>query len=127
MGPLSVPSVISCLKTLVVILLLDTVFFVGMKRYFEDQIIAVQKTMFTVKYEGVLFTYFMMAMGIQTMIIDQQWTPWEAAWWGLVVYGIYEGTNYSIFKNWKWSTVCMDTLWGAVLVGTTVYVRKEWV
>ena len=40
---------------------------------------------------------------------------------GWVIYGVYEGTNYGILKNWKMSTVIIDTLWGSVLFGLTTY------
>ncbi len=36
---------------------------------------------------------------------------------GILVYAIYEFTNYSILKDWPKKLVIIDTLWGGVLYG----------
>lgn len=36
---------------------------------------------------------------------------------GLVTYGIYDFTNYSILANWPWRITCIDFIWGMVLCG----------
>lgn len=36
---------------------------------------------------------------------------------GLVTYGIYDFTNYSILANWPWQITCIDFIWGMVLCG----------
>ena len=36
---------------------------------------------------------------------------------GLVVYGVYNSTNYSILKNWPVRIAIMDTLWGVFVCG----------
>lgn len=36
---------------------------------------------------------------------------------GIIVYGIYEFTNYAGLKDWPWNLVIIDTLWGGVLFG----------
>lgn len=45
----------------------------------------------------------------------------EAFLLGLVIYGVYETTTYSVLKNWKISTVITDTLWGGVLFYLTTF------
>ena len=44
---------------------------------------------------------------------------------GLVIYGVYETTNYAIFKNWTLSTVLLDTAWGAILLGLTTFLTYQ--
>jgi uncharacterized membrane protein len=39
---------------------------------------------------------------------------------GMCVYGIYEGTNYAVFKNWPPYLFVVDTLWGGILLYLTV-------
>ena len=46
----------------------------------------------------------------------------EAFLLGLVIYGVYETTNYALFKNWSLATVFIDTLWGGVLFASTTYI-----
>jgi uncharacterized membrane protein len=36
---------------------------------------------------------------------------------GLVVYGVYNGTNYSILKGWTPKVAILDTLWGVFVCG----------
>ena len=40
---------------------------------------------------------------------------------GLVIYGVYEGTNYAILKKWPLKIVIMDTLWGGILFALTSF------
>ncbi|MCE3046463.1 DUF2177 family protein [Legionella sp. 16cNR16C] len=36
---------------------------------------------------------------------------------GLVTYGIYDFTNYSILAGWPWKITLIDFIWGMVLCG----------
>ena len=36
---------------------------------------------------------------------------------GLVTYGLYDFTNYSILANWTWKITVIDFIWGMVLCG----------
>ena len=36
---------------------------------------------------------------------------------GLVTYGIYDFTNYSILANWPWKITLIDFAWGMLLCG----------
>lgn len=36
---------------------------------------------------------------------------------GLVTYGIYDFTNYSILANWPWKITLIDLIWGVGLCG----------
>ena len=36
---------------------------------------------------------------------------------GVVTYGIYDFTNYSILANWPWNITLIDFTWGIVLCG----------
>ncbi len=40
---------------------------------------------------------------------------------GAMAYGTYEFTSMSIMKNWSWTMVATDTLWGAVLTGFSAW------
>lgn len=36
---------------------------------------------------------------------------------GAMAYGTYEFSSMAIMKNWSWSMVATDTIWGALLTG----------
>ncbi|BAQ71443.1 hypothetical protein NHU_04330 [Rhodovulum sulfidophilum] len=40
---------------------------------------------------------------------------------GAMAYGTYEFTSMSIMKNWSWTMVATDTIWGAVLTGFSAW------
>jgi uncharacterized membrane protein len=40
---------------------------------------------------------------------------------GAMAYGTYEFTSMSIMRNWSWSMVATDTIWGAVLTGFSAW------
>lgn len=41
------------------------------------------------------------------------------AFLGALCYGTYEFTSFAVMRDWHWRMVLADTLWGAVLTGTT--------
>lgn len=40
---------------------------------------------------------------------------------GLMAYGTYEFTSYSIMRDWHWSMVVTDVLWGGVLTAVSAW------
>ncbi len=54
---------------------------------------------------------------------------WVGGLFGLVVYGVYEFTNYALLKNWGLPVVFLDLVWGAILCGANsglVYFIRGW-
>ena len=40
---------------------------------------------------------------------------------GAMAYGTYEFTSYAIMRDWHWSMVVTDTLWGATLTAFSAW------
>lgn len=40
---------------------------------------------------------------------------------GAVAYGTYEFSSMTIMKNWSWTMVATDTIWGALLTGFSAW------
>jgi uncharacterized membrane protein len=40
---------------------------------------------------------------------------------GLMAYGTYEFTSYAIMRDWHWTMVVTDTLWGGVLTAVSAW------
>ena len=40
---------------------------------------------------------------------------------GLMAYGTYEFTSWSVMRDWHWSMVVTDTLWGGVLTAFSAW------
>ena len=41
---------------------------------------------------------------------------------GFVIYGVYNGTNYTTLEKYKLSTAMIDTVWGTCLQGVTAVI-----
>ncbi len=42
------------------------------------------------------------------------------ALYGVIVYGVYSGTNYVVFPQWTITLLVTDVLWGAFLCGSSL-------
>ena len=40
---------------------------------------------------------------------------------GAMAYGTYEFTSYAIMRDWHWTMVATDTIWGAALTGFSAW------
>lgn len=40
---------------------------------------------------------------------------------GAMAYGTYEFTSYAILRDWHWTMVATDTIWGTVLTGLSAW------
>lgn len=58
-------------------------------------------------------------------ILREKRTPWEAALLGWSIYTVYETTNKATLKDWPWTMVVADTLWGGVLFALTTFVYQR--
>lgn len=78
-------------------------------------------------YMAGVFTYSIMVIGLYYLVLkDAPSKPplgsegclsnlRKAAMLGLLVYGVFDGTNMVLFKNWSTQMAVMDTLWGTFL------------
>jgi uncharacterized membrane protein len=68
-------------------------------------------------YAG-LFVYVLLAVGIYFLVLGNMFsngyfsTFLVGAFFGLIVYGIYDFTNYSTLKNWSLKLSFVDWGWG---------------
>jgi uncharacterized membrane protein len=64
-------------------------------------------------------------VGINYFIIKPRKSVSEAFLLGLVIYGVYETTNYALLSNWSFLTVIIDTLWGGILFALTAFIINQ--
>jgi uncharacterized membrane protein len=106
-------------------LLFDGIYIYSTAGYFDKQINMVQGSTIRVNLLGTFITYIFLLAGLNYFILSPNKSWKEAAILGLFVYGVYEYTNLSILKSWKWETTVMDTLWGGVLFGATTFLTQD--
>lgn len=105
----------------VILIALDYAYISLNKKMFETQVIKVQKTAMIPNTFGFILCYVFIILGLYYFIIRTHKRPIEAFILGIFVYGVYELTNYSIFKKWSPMMVVMDTTWGGILFYVTTY------
>ena len=112
------------LISLFIILMLDFVYFSFFKGYFFSVISKVQQSPVVLNITPMLLIYTILASSLNYFIIDKKGGLVDAFLFGAVVYSIYELTNYVIFKQWPIKMVLIDSLWGGILMASTVYISR---
>lgn len=108
--------------TLLSLLVIDA-FYLGFTRGIWDlQVASVQRVSMQPRILGAVVCYLLMTGGLWYFILRDRRTVGEAMLLGFVIYGVFDSTNYAIFKKWKWQNALMDTIWGGILFGITTQV-----
>ncbi len=106
----------------ILLISIDSIYLSIITNYFTDQIQKIQSSQLKINYLGAALCYIFLIVGINYFIIKPNKSVNEAFLLGIVIYGVYETTNYALFKNWSILTVIIDTLWGGILFGLTTYI-----
>jgi uncharacterized membrane protein len=110
------------LASAIIFVVIDFIYLNLIKDFFGKQIKSVQGSEITVNILGAVLCYIFLIIGINYFIIKPRKSVQDAFLLGLIIYGVYETTNYALFKNWSILTVIMDTLWGGILFAITTYI-----
>lgn len=80
---------------------------------------------------GVL-VYVLLVLGVMVFVLPRLagsssflMVAGYGALFGLIVYGIYEFTNYTILKGWPGAFIALDVVWGAV-IGVIAVLLARW-
>jgi len=106
----------------VVLLILDGIYIYLTKNMFADQITNIQRVVMQLKPLGAIVCYALLVAGINYFIIQRNRSVLEAFFLGVVIYGVYESTNYATLKKWTPELAVLDTLWGGSLFALTTYI-----
>lgn len=105
------------------IILLDLIW-LGLiqKNNWNDQVYAIQGSKLIFRMLPAIITYAVMVIVILSLAVSRtkkQTLLRDSLVYGFFVgfamYGVFNGTNYSIFKDYKITTALTDTLWGVFL------------
>jgi uncharacterized membrane protein len=106
----------------IVFISIDFIYLNVMKSYFDKQIQNIQGSKIELNLLGAALCYIFLIYGLNYFIIKPRKSVNEAFLLGIVIYGVFETTNYALFKNWSIITVIIDTLWGGLLFASTTYI-----
>lgn len=103
----------------VTLLALDSIYLSVTKPFFSSLIKNIQNKELQVRLMPSVAAYIFILFGLYTLIISKHRSAKEAFYLGMVIYGVFELTNYAIFDKWTIYPVIFETLWGGVLLYLT--------
>jgi uncharacterized membrane protein len=111
--------------SLVSILLLDFVWLGWLMRgFYRDQLAPfarMQGGALAPIWPVAILVYLLLAAGVAVFVVPKAtdvplwWTLARGALFGVVVYGVYDLTNYSTLAGWPLAMTVVDLGWGAVV------------
>ena len=99
----------------IIFVLVDSLYLYSSKDYFQRQITSVQKSPLQLRIGSTILCYIALVFGLWYFVLREKKSWIHAFLFGVVIYSVYETTNYATFQKWKPLTVIMDTLWGGIL------------
>jgi len=109
-----------------VLLALDAAYLYSNMKMFSEQITKVQRVVMEFRPEGAVLCYLALVLAINYFILQQpDKTAMDAFILGVVIYAVYETTNYATLKKWSAMTVIMDVIWGGTLFATTTVLTNQ--
>lgn len=110
------------LITIIAMLVLDGIYLGLTYNHFNQMVEKIQGSRIQFKISGAILCYIILVLGLNYFIIQNNKSLLSAFLLGIMVYGVYETTNYAIINKWDPFTVIMDTLWGGILFATTTHI-----
>ena len=103
----------------IVMLFLDFIYLSAFSNFFNNLVRSIQGRAINFKITGAIMCYILLIVGLNYFIIDKKKSIADAFLLGIVIYGVYESTNYAILDKWNIKAVALDTLWGGILFALT--------
>lgn len=110
------------LNILIILTIIDSIYLYLTKSLFEKMVSQIQNSDIQIRLNGAIMVYILLTIGLYYFIIKENRLPYEAVLLGLVIYGVFDFTNYAIFKNYDIYIGLIDTVWGGILCGLTTYI-----
>jgi len=104
------------------VIVIDYVYLSNIAKYFNNQIEKVQGTKIVLDFYAAGLCYLVLVLSLYYFIIRRRESILNAVLLGLSTYLIYEFTNKAILKDWMWTTVLLDGLWGGLLYGLSTFI-----
>lgn len=109
--------------TAIIILGLDKYFFSSIP-LFSRAIKNIQNKPLELRWYSVVIAYIILITGLFYFVIMPNKSVAEGAFFGTVMYGVFDFTNHAIFKKYNLSLAIIDMTWGTVLCAITTFIVK---
>ena len=115
--------IINIIKSSIIMLILDIIFIMLMLTTFKSMIFDIQGSNISFKPIPAIICYVALIFGLNYFILNTNKTNKEkiidSILLGLVIYTVYETTNYTIIDKWRPLVAITDSVWGGILFGLT--------
>lgn len=116
----------------ILFILVDYFYLSSVSSYFNDQVKLVQGSKIKMRLEGAILCYILLVFGLWYFVLQHKYQNINDALikafiLGLVIYGVYETTNYAILNNWKLETVLLDSIWGGILFTIVTFIYFKFI
>ena len=92
-----------------------------MKNFYREQLAPIVRLAnggMAPNWPAAFVVYMLLGTGIALFVSPRASTIWSAAafgaLFGLVVYGVYDFTNYATLRQWPFALTLVDVAWGAL-------------
>ena len=116
----------------IIFLTIDSIYLTSLSSYYNELLLKIQGKGIEMKYLGVILCYIFLIYGLYYFILsrnkkDIKKDTLDAFLLGIVIYGVYETTNYAIIDKWDLKTVLIDTVWGGILFSLTTFISIKYI
>lgn len=116
---------IQFILTAIILVAIEAVYLRIMLPYFNSQIKKIQGKEITPRPYSVVIVYIIIITGLYYFIIGPNKSAKDGAFFGLVIYGIFNFTNHALLDNYSMSLVMIDLIWGMTICGTTTLLMNK--
>ena len=110
----------------VVMLVLDAIYLTSISSTFSNMITNIQGSKMEFRIESVIICYIALIFGLNYFILNSGKSKEDmirdAIILGLVIYTVYETTNYALIDKWEPNVALIDSIWGGALFGLTAFI-----
>ena len=111
--------------TAIILIAIDAVYLKLIAPFYNSQVKKIQGNEINFRMYSAFIVYIILITGLYYFVIGPNKTAKEGAFFGLVVYGIFDFTNHAILDNYSLPLAIMDTIWGSILCGSTTYLIRK--
>jgi len=108
-----------------VMLLLDYIYLSLTKDSFIKMVVNIQNSAFKLNLIGAIISYSLLIIANYNFLYNKQSSYKDAFLLGIIIYGVFDGTNLALFKNYDINLGIKDTLWGGILMSITYYLSNK--
>ncbi len=109
----------------IIMLLLDAAFLYSTHSFVLPVYRNIQKMPVSLRYGSMVACYVLMVLGLYYFILRERRSILDAFLLGVLVYGVYDMTIYTIFTNYTLGIALMDMLWGGVLFAASTAIHRQ--